>query len=443
MNRNRTFISEDFANQLIASLPYTPVKGIFDKNSLDFDGHGEDNSEGRIYGIVPENPNFAWEDFTDLDGETRSYACCDVYLFTGLYAEARLIPGKSQSMEIFRQTLQGEWRKDSSGLPYYHFLSGSLVGLQALGDDVEPCFEGAAFYSLIKDMAGITDIVNYIRKVSIKESDKKMDKTLFRLSDSEKADKIFDLINPNFAEGELNGIITDVYDDYAIYVGRDGFHRAYYTKDGDNIVLGETVPVKIIDVTESEYSMLETMKTVAGSYTEACSNYTEMSKNNEELTSKIEEFEKAIESYKQNEEEMKNKISTYEKQVEDLTSEKNTLEAEKVELNNTISNIKDENKNLSAFKAEIELKQKQDILAKYEEYIAVETIDKLKAEINNFTVDNFKKEVCTAALENDSSIFSHKQEESKMIPKVDNISEKSSLSGAIALLNKRKNGGNK
>ena len=140
---------------------------------------------------------------------------------------------------------------------------------------------------------------------------------------------------------------------------------------------------------------------------------------------------------------MQNKISTYEKQVEDLTSEKNTLEAEKVELNNTISNIKDENKNLSAFKAEIELKQKQDILAKYEEYIAVETIDKLKAEINNFTVDNFKKEVCTAALENDSSIFSHKQEESKMIPKVDNISEKTSLSGAIALLNKRKNGGNK
>ena len=103
MNRNRTFISEDFANQLIASLPYTPVKGIFDKDSLDFEDHGEDNSDGRIYGIVPENPNFAWEDFEDEDGVTRSYASCDVLLFTGIYAEAHLIPGKPQSMEIFRK----------------------------------------------------------------------------------------------------------------------------------------------------------------------------------------------------------------------------------------------------------------------------------------------------------------------------------------------------
>ena len=152
MNRNRTFISEDFANQLIASLPYTPIKGIFDKDSLDFEDHGEDNTDGRIYGIVPENPNVAWEDFTDTDGVTRTYCCCDVYLFTGLYPEANLVPGKSQSMEIFRKTLQGEWRlSEEDGKPYYHFLKGGLVGLQALGDDVEPCFEGAAFFSLIQN----------------------------------------------------------------------------------------------------------------------------------------------------------------------------------------------------------------------------------------------------------------------------------------------------
>ena len=34
LNRNRTFISDDFANQLIASLPYAPVKGIFDKEGF-------------------------------------------------------------------------------------------------------------------------------------------------------------------------------------------------------------------------------------------------------------------------------------------------------------------------------------------------------------------------------------------------------------------------
>lgn len=61
MNRNRTFITEDFANQLIQSLPYTPIKGIFDYAQEDYEDHGNDNSDGRIYGIVPESPNFSWE----------------------------------------------------------------------------------------------------------------------------------------------------------------------------------------------------------------------------------------------------------------------------------------------------------------------------------------------------------------------------------------------
>lgn len=29
MNRNRTYISEEFAQKLISSLPYAPIKGIF------------------------------------------------------------------------------------------------------------------------------------------------------------------------------------------------------------------------------------------------------------------------------------------------------------------------------------------------------------------------------------------------------------------------------
>ena len=53
LNRNRTYISDDFANQLIASLPYAPVKGIFDIDDVDFKSHGEKNSEGRIRMFIP------------------------------------------------------------------------------------------------------------------------------------------------------------------------------------------------------------------------------------------------------------------------------------------------------------------------------------------------------------------------------------------------------
>ena len=98
LNRNRTYISEEFAEQLIASLPYAPVKGIFDEDDEDFGSHGEDNTDGKIYGVVMEDCNFAWEDHLDKDGVVRTYACADVILFTGLYPEAKLISGKSQSM---------------------------------------------------------------------------------------------------------------------------------------------------------------------------------------------------------------------------------------------------------------------------------------------------------------------------------------------------------
>ena len=85
-NRNGTFITDEFAKELISTLHYVPVKGIYDTD--DYTDHGKKRSEGRIYGIVPETNNFAWEQHLDEDGVERTYACTDVYLFTALYPEA-------------------------------------------------------------------------------------------------------------------------------------------------------------------------------------------------------------------------------------------------------------------------------------------------------------------------------------------------------------------
>ena len=95
-NRNGSYISDEFAEKLIATLPYAPVKGIYDTD--DFEDHGSKRSEGRIYGVVPEQFNFAWEKHLDDDGVEREYACADVYLFTALYEEATEVVGKGQSM---------------------------------------------------------------------------------------------------------------------------------------------------------------------------------------------------------------------------------------------------------------------------------------------------------------------------------------------------------
>jgi hypothetical protein len=92
-NRNGTYITDEFAEKLLNSLPYAPVKGIYADD--DFTDHGTARDQGRIYGIVPENPNASWEEFLDEDGVTRTYACTDVLIFTALYEEAKDIVGKS------------------------------------------------------------------------------------------------------------------------------------------------------------------------------------------------------------------------------------------------------------------------------------------------------------------------------------------------------------
>ena len=65
--------------------------------------------------------------------------------------EANEIIGKGQSMELYAPSLKGDW-KIIDGRKYYVFSEGCFLGLQALGDSVEPCFEGAAFFSLYEDL---------------------------------------------------------------------------------------------------------------------------------------------------------------------------------------------------------------------------------------------------------------------------------------------------
>ena len=120
-NRNGTYITENFAQMLIDSAPYTPVKGIFDSTTNDFTDHGNTNQEGRVYGFIPENPNFAWEKHYDKDNVEREYACFDVLLLTGLYPEAKMIVGKSQSMELYPPTLQYHTETINNNYFIYYF----------------------------------------------------------------------------------------------------------------------------------------------------------------------------------------------------------------------------------------------------------------------------------------------------------------------------------
>lgn len=159
-NRNGGFITDEFSARLEKSLPYTPVVGDYDEESGDFRSHNLDRNVAAIYGIVPENPNTAWEPHVDKDGVQRNYLCCDVYLYTGRYDAAKAIIGKSHSMELNRDSMRGNWER--RGLhEVYVYQDAFFDGLCVLGDGIEPCFEGSGFFS--HETGAIKILEDYVR----------------------------------------------------------------------------------------------------------------------------------------------------------------------------------------------------------------------------------------------------------------------------------------
>lgn len=70
----------------------------------------------------------------------------ECYLWTGQFPEVQrvLTKGNNQSMELYEPTLKGFWSEDDNGGPSFFIINEAIISkLCILGEDVEPCFEGA------------------------------------------------------------------------------------------------------------------------------------------------------------------------------------------------------------------------------------------------------------------------------------------------------------
>ena len=411
-NRNGTYITDEFAEKLLSTIPYTPVKGIYDNFDEDYTDHGNKRSLGRIYGIVPENPNLQWEKHLDEDGIEREYACVDVLIFTALYEEAGEIIGKAQSMEIYEPSIKGSW-KIINGRRMFEYTEGSFLGLQVLGEDVEPCFEGAAFFSLYSSLKQLVDeIKEYTLKlpeINTGGQSQMFEKLNFKLSDSEKHNAIWNLINPNYNEEggwTIEYAICDIYDDYALAYNyaEASYERIYYTKNDETneVSIIERKKVFIIDVTESEMNALNTIRTLNGdTYEKADEVYSQ--------ASKVSELEEQNSTYAQKIEELNENIST-------LETEKGNFTTQLEEANNTIASLNEEIDSLNTYKANIELKEKEEVISSYTELLSEEILASYKEKISEFTAIDLDKELAYELKKNNVSVFS-KEQNPGFIPK--------------------------
>ena len=236
-----------------------------------------------------------------------------------------------------------------------------------------------------------------------------IEKINFKLSDSEKHDAIWRLINPNYNEEggwTVEYAICDIYDDYALAYNyaEASYERIYYTKNDETneVSISEKKKVFIIDVTESEMNALDTIRTLnGGTYEKAEEVYSQ--------ASKVSELEEQNSTYAQKIEELNENIST-------LETEKGNFTTQLEEANTNIASLNEEIESLKTYKANIELKEKEEVISSYAELLSEEILASYKEKISEFTAIDLDKELAYELKKNNVSVFS-KEQKPGFIPK--------------------------
>ena len=160
-NRNRSYISKEVAAEMAKTLRGAPIVGYYKENKEDFADHGEQmvwddqgihfNVLTKPYGFVAPDAKVWFQKFNDSDDFgneiQREYLMTTGYLWTGQFEEVQSVvnEGKPQSMELDEESLEGHWATNvKNNMEFFIINDAIFTKLCILGDDTEPCFEGAS-----------------------------------------------------------------------------------------------------------------------------------------------------------------------------------------------------------------------------------------------------------------------------------------------------------
>lgn len=243
----------------------------------------------------------------------------------------------------------------------------------------------------------------------------------FKLSDGQKHEMLWTLLNPNYTEEgnwTIEYGICDIYDNYAVVknYAEGRFERVYYSKNDadDSLSIEKTEVCYIVDVTESEKNALDTLQKLNnGNYEKIDEVYTNATS---ELESQKSNFEQKIE-------ELEAEVSTL--TTEKATAESNFDEASTLlaeaqvsleEAQTTLITLQAEKDELEAYKAKIEKSEKEAVLASYNEMLSEEVIEAYTAKIDEYDAVQLDKELAYELKKTNPSVFS-KNPQPQYVPK--------------------------
>lgn len=240
-----------------------------------------------------------------------------------------------------------------------------------------------------------------------------MPKINFKLSDDEKFNALWALLNPEFTEEgnwTVSYGISAVYDDYALCMNYETgeWNRVYYSKNDENdmVELGEVVKCYVVDVTENEKNTLDTLRVLNGDTYELVS---EVLNNAEENSEKVSEFSTKIE-------ELNNSITTLETERDTANSQVAEYTNSLNEANETISALNEELEALKNYRLEVETQQKNAIIQEYSEHLSEDILNRYREEMDKYDVEELDMRLAYELKKNNSSVFT-KSEETGYVPK--------------------------
>ena len=357
-NRNHSYITKEVAAEMAKTLRGAPIVGYYKEEKEDFRDHGEKvvfDDEGmkfecmtKPYGFVAPDAKVWFQKFEDTDefGNqlTREYLMTTGYLWTGQFEEAKLAvdEGRPQSMELDVETLDGHWSTNSNtGMDFFIINDAIFSKLCILGEDVEPCFEGASVTA--PEVSKNFSLDNDFRK------------TLYTMMQDLK----FALEGGNNMDMEQNLVVEETAEEVAVE---------------------ETVTEEVVAETEEVEATVET-ETPAEEYTITDSLVREETPVTEEVKEEIAETEEVEETAVEEEE---TEVETVEEEVveeeivveENLTEDDNSEQSILTETQDSIEDTQSSQENFAKSDDEEDKEESEDEEDKEEEKVEEEDEDK-------------------------------------------------------------------